>query len=317
LKFPAEKQARILKDSEGHNGASMIGPKYFLAVLMLALSLPFSAHADDWDSAMKYFDKAHSYVRPTKKNNNGYFGWNDCWDGDFDGQPIGSPDIVGLPKICQPDTLYSWGDQRKLDMLNKEAGADKKWSNLFAREIFTHINPVATFGYGPFPIRFKLKSTTKFFLYSADELPLNDNSLCTQLSVEDQKRTVVVRDWVSEGVTGVDYIICSPNVIESWSINTKTHYDEIVAAMQWNQDQLDDDQNVNNWVPYIFSHGKATLFDTDLDHLDWSTGMLAHRMLSMRSRAAKNQGYIVYAPGVAQDESAHFHTRRPIYWNAR
>lgn len=177
--------------------------------------------------------------------------------------------------------------------------------------IFSHINPLATFGYGPIAFRIKLKPSVKFKIFNGSYDP-QSNYICTQYSLEEQMSTVIVRIWNNENLTGVDYILCSPQVIHSWSYNTKAHYDEIVASLSWNNDV----EGRNNWIPYTYLNHQSQLFNFNIDGHDWSPEILKYRMDKMQSKAAKGEGLIFYAP-TADDKSEKFHfkTKRPIYWN--
>jgi len=276
-----------------------------------------TAMADEWDQVMVYFNKKDAIPARTNANNKGYYAWAKCWDDKFDNQPVGPDDVKGLPAPCRPDTLYSWGGLHKLGDLEKEAGEGKPWSDRFSTNIFTHINPVATFGYGTHAFRFKLKSSTKFLLVSSSDDEVANNGLCRKfLSAEAQKDTVLVRAWNLNGLTGVDYIMCSPKVLHSWSMDTRTHYDEVVASLSWN-DKYAAGNGSNDWIPYVYSNGTAELFDTSLDSLDWSADTLLKDMQTMRRFAAAGKDKLVFAPGVAKNEADHFSTTHPIYWNHR
>jgi hypothetical protein len=283
-----------------------------IVITLVLMCASVAAHATDWGNLLTYFNASDAY--PTKE---AFFGWDQCWDDQFDNQPIGPHDVPGLPTICQPDTLYTWEGPRTLAMLKSEAGDEKPWAKYFDKEIFSHINPVATFGYGPMAFRYKLKPGTQFYLYTDNQISTDGDGLCEQLKVAQQENTIVVRAWKNDSTSGVDYLICSPQVIESWSYDTKTHYDEIIASLNWNFDQTKTDATVNNWIPYTITSGTADFFDSGLDSRDWSRDYLLKNLTKMRADAQSTGGNITYAAGVPHISANHYKTTRPIYWNTK
>ncbi len=107
---------------------------------------------------------------------------------------------------CAPDVLYSWQPDDEID-----------W-NAFTRSplpkgyLYTFRTPLATFGYGDVQIRIKLKAGVRFRYISSDQRH------CDSYSSEERSSTVFVAylDWIA----ATDYILCSPDVVESWSART-------------------------------------------------------------------------------------------------
>ena len=120
-----------------------------MKTLIVCLILGFSSLvlALPWNSILVYFNQADDFPQPAAANNNGYFSWANCLDKSDDFQPGGPTGSTVLPAKCQPDTLYNWGGLERLKELNDQAGAGKAWAPLFEMQIYTHINPAATFAY--------------------------------------------------------------------------------------------------------------------------------------------------------------------------
>ena len=263
-----------------------------------------------WTQVLQLFDLKDTLPEPKPENGNDFFKWRSCLDSDFDNHPIGTLNQSELPSECSPDVLYSWGNHYKLEMLQREAGPNNQgWNRPFSKEIYTHINPVATSGYGDMAFRFKLKPNLRYFLYTEDNLDTDDNSLCEQFSRAEQGRTIVVRTWRAGNSSGVDYLLCSPQAIESWSTNTKNHYDEIINAYQWTQSHPTD------WIPYLSLRHQPVLFGPQVDGVVWTPDLLLGKLQSIQAKASSGQGLIVYGPGVPVDEARHFKTQHPSYWN--
>jgi hypothetical protein len=287
--------------------------KSLLAGLTLVILLSgVNAQADaSWDTVLKLFNTADLY-KPTDTpgTGGGYYGWLKCFNSNFYSQPV-TLDGNGLIPECQPDTLYSWGFRGKLQEFKSLMTANRRWDQAFSQMLFAHINPIATFAYGDVALRMKLKPGTKFLYYGADQLQFNQ--YCSQLLNADTiSNTVIVRAWSHQGVTGVDYILCSTEPVESWSYDTKKHYDEIVASQLWNNNV----STTQGWVPYAKAGYSAEYFDCGLDNEDWSQAHLLKNLSVMQSKAEEGQGQILFAEGVPHSPSRHFSTNRPIYWNS-
>lgn len=129
--------------------------------------------------------------------------------------------LVKNKAACRPQILYSWGSFDKIERIAKE------WDNgaNHMREIFTSRSSIATYGYGDYAIRIKLKPGIKF----------QQAEGCNHLRAEERKNTVVVRVWgvrwseyPGNGVeAGEDYILCSLDSIDSWSYGTSKHLKEM------------------------------------------------------------------------------------------
>lgn len=258
------------------------------------------------DAALRLFDPGN--VPPAE---GGLGAWRGCMDADRDLHPVASKDGQLLEE-CLPDTLYTWGPAQKLESLRKEAPpSSSRWSDSFEKAVFTHINPSATFGYGEMTFRIKLKPGTRFLRMSY--------AGCDKLTHAQLKDTVIVNFWSSgygEGgvvhwKSGVDYILCGPGPIQSWSYGTKEHYDEIVRSLLW----LKNGRQDSDWLPYTRQNGKGELFDSGADRLDWSRARLFANLARMRRIIEEKRGSISFAPGVSPDTAGHYTTGKPVYWN--
>lgn len=115
---------------------------------------------------------------------------------------------------CRPQILYSWvGDSETIDQ------KDHKWPFRRKRAIFFHRTPLATSIYGSFSYRVKLKPNVKYKLvdwtygYSKCYFP------------EAEKRNTVYVNQDKNGFS--EYVLCSPEPVESWSFGTQEHLNEM------------------------------------------------------------------------------------------
>ena len=290
---------------------------FFAFSSMLIIFTCAQAHASDWHSewnpSLTLFD---SNDAPPSKKENGLGDWEQCLVKDADRQPVASINGSLLPG-CLPDTLFTWGPTSEIDRFKKYAGAGQaNWAPHFDGPIYTHINPLATFAYGDISIRIKLKPQMRFLLPDDPYSP--GSFLCDKLVRDDEaaKNTVIVRYWYgpsgSQSRSGVDYILCSPGPIESWSYETKRHFDETAASLLWNQQVGFKDQK---WIPYTVANHHNELFNSPVDKKDWSPEKLRGNLEAMRQAAQDAHGEIIFAPDVKPDDSSHFSSDHRVYWH--
>lgn len=209
-----------------------------------------------------------------------------------------------LLKKCEPDTLYSWGSVDKLSRLKEMARASSwrgKWPVLY-----TARSAVSTFGYGPIPVRIKLKPGLVFLRIDANHRQAICDGPIAQI-----ERTVF---YSSEGFE--DWLICSAEVIQSWSYGTKPHYDEIV------RDYVA--QKGNGEIAY-YTIGALLAFrgppaNSWVDHHLFSEDIFFDQLKHLYKIAASNLGEIFFNPDCSTSErtiESHFHTDRPIYFNLK
>lgn len=248
----------------------------------------------------------------------GYFSWADCLPADGERSIVKVVD-GHLDQSCLPDTLYTWQTPERVDEFRKMFSGPK-WSDQFNRyALFTHINPVATFAYGYESLRFKLKPNTRFKLVTDHDV---EGDVCHSLSQEELSVTVLVRNNPSL----TDWILCSPGPIESWSVGTRHHYDEVVSSTLW----YFYESTHRDWLPYrrLFPpvssplQGVASLFISDdeggrkFDGHDFDQSQLINNLKTFRYLIDRNIGSVFIRHGSAADEMSHFATKHPIYWNS-
>ncbi len=258
----------------------------------------------NWDTANRLFDPKNA---PPPFSENGFGDWAQCMVGNDNNNPTKSNSSGELLPICQPDTLYTWGPYIKVLTFMRAAGPTKNsWNSPFIMPVFAHINPVATFGYGETPIRIKLKKDTQYVLG-------NENSPL-DCSENKWRNSIQVKSWKYKGQTGVDYILCSPGPIESWSIGTKRHYDEIIASELWNL-SAEAAHKSDKWISYVVRGGNNLLFNTGLDGHDWTVFTYLNYLKTFYNFAQKEPGLIVYAPKVSPSSADHFSSKNHTYWH--
>lgn len=274
-------------------------------------------------ATLVFFDKQNMYPADNADGStSAFFSWTSCTR-PGSGQSMTKTVGGELAPECRPDTLYTWQTNEGFQEFS-DAASGSSWQTSFGRgAIFTHINPVATWGYADGAanqIRIKLRPNVKFKVLGLSE-PHNFGDYCGLMAADERQTTVVIRVFE----LGTDYILCSPAVIESWSANTKQAYDEIVASTLWYFNQ----SAKHNWVPYrellpsdSTTSSVAPLFISDdtgsvFDGHDFSQLVFAQMMNQNRESTLKYPPAFNYAPDVAPNPRAHFATSHPIYWNTR
>jgi hypothetical protein len=219
-------------------------------------------------------------------------------------------DSNGLLKECQPDTLYSWGPQGKLDNLKSWMG-NGEWVKEF-RPLFMVRSPVGSFGYGNVPIRVKLKKNVRW-VYTTES-----HSHCNSASVSEKQNTVWFRTMPIFGGGNVllDYTVCGPGPIESWSYGQKEHYDEVVKEYSWITSGTKGEMEYELYMSA--SSGNMSYFRRGIDGYDFSHARFIQYLGNFLDKITKKDGEIFWNPDVPVSERTktnHFKTTVPMYYN--
>ena len=218
--------------------------------------------------------------------------------------------------------MYAWGGFEKLMWFIKNLPNGKSWPKRFERSLFTTQSPVATFGYGRVPLRFKIRDDIKMKLlisprygeYLCEDLIKNKNR---NVKSEEIYNTIFVRTEIqSSGFSFQEYIICSPQIIESWSYLTEEHFDEMLKDFKWATTK-----DYRDWEGYAKQSGREEFIGNQVDSIsyktDFSQGAFNARMNFIRLLTESKMGAIHF-PDTAEIPSSeqHFKTANPIYFNA-
>ena len=159
----------------------------------------------------------------TSPKKTSYF--EDCYHHETGGLSIpfrGPYDSHEFRSECAPDTLYVWLEEKKIDWSMYPKNPLRKGVYLY-----TWRTPLATYAYGKVQIRLKLKPHLKFkWLLKGRE---REHLFCPQV---DQDSTVYVLT-TTYSKTVSEYLICSKEVIESWSTGTPHAYQEAKREFEY------------------------------------------------------------------------------------
>ncbi len=222
---------------------------------------------------------------------------------------------------CTPDTLYSWGNWSKTAWFFNNLPANAEWKT-FPRSLFTTPSAAATFGYGPIPLRFKVKPNVKFRLIVNNTTAGNCNDYVKTGLVKKSEfdNTVFVRlELRNDGVSFADYIICSGAVLESWSFLRPEHYDEISLDYQ-----VMTGQHFYKWEGYSKQQGHDDFLNNTLDvqmGTDFTLQTYSDRVHFIRTAAALGLGKIFFQGQASENkprkDADHFKTNHGNYFNPK
>ena len=120
---------------------------------------------------------------------------------------------------CEVQILYSWITTKQII-----DAKDANWPIRRGRAFFTR-SPLASFMYGMYSYRVKLKPGLDFKLEDWD-----DNHFMCRHPEEEKKHTVYVNHDLRNGFS--EYVLCSNEVIDSWSFGTPEQYQEMVRERE-------------------------------------------------------------------------------------
>ncbi len=263
-------------------------------------------------------DKApEAFVNGKPDKNVGFSYWKSCGVREDAWHLTKSDEDGYLVPECQPDTLYSWGDAAKLQWFNDNLGDGKAWPQRLPRSLFTTATATGTLGYGDYPIRFKLKSGVKFKVARNQGWRCEDFLTSGLLKESELSTTVVARvEKRNDGFSFLEFIVCSPRVIESWSHGTQEALDEMVREYAWitthDHKEWEGYSKRNGVDDYISNNvdAGAALFNTD-----FSAGTYARRMWFNRIRAEYGLGGVRFPEKATRSTEQHFQTSRPSFFN--
>lgn len=209
---------------------------------------------------------------------------------------------------CRPQILYSWLTSSNLIDVN-----DSIWP--FRRGYaFMFRSPLGSAMYGSFSYRVKLRPDVEYKL----EPWTPDHAKCRHPDAE-KRRTLYVSQDAASGFS--EYVICSPDIVASWSFGTLEHLEEMRAERelidQRGAENVDGYLNPNSHEPGVACqtcfHG-YTIHDARNDGssatIDELIAIQAEWVSSKRGRVYSLEDGRTYTSGAEFD--AHFSSRLPL-----
>ncbi len=278
--------------------------------------------------------------------------WKECANPRLFGHPLTVADDGTIAADCLPDTLYSWNTRGAIDFLRRTNGA-RTWKDLIAGDagVYFSASPAATFGYGAmdesggYAIRAKLRPGVKFkFLDFAPEkleppgppvppkegfvLRAFPNPVCAARPIPEANTTVYVHYWNYKSApgeefpaglqeAGLEYVVCSLSVLESWSFGTREFYDELVRDVR-RFASADAPASAPSYIRRSEGGGtRPRIFDILSDGHPFTQLHLANVFRRQFTLALRNEGEIFVNPEagrVSELRRRHFETDKPSWF---
>ncbi len=215
---------------------------------------------------------------------------------------------------CAPDILYSWQANQKVD-----------WSrfphNPLTKGIYLYTwrTPIATYAFGDIQIRIKLKPNIKFKWFEKNRG--EQRLTCPQA---DQEETIYVLT-TTYSKTVSEYLICSPKVMHSWSVNTKAAFYEAKNELIFITSNFKDMPQRFDAFGFGFNRKRipplnkefssdSYFVNWDGDKIEWSDERLMKSLNSLKKRSIEERELIFYAPDVKANRQEHLSTKVPSYF---
>ncbi len=232
---------------------------------------------------------------PWQKDSTVGFEWRNCIDDLEGGHPIRA---LETNSACRGDTFYSWGSLKKIDSLKSVMGI-KPWQNKM-QALYLARTPIGSFGYGLYAVRVKVRADVQWKRIDYGVTPC---------STGDIDKTIFFRTKQVYESSLFDIIICSPQVIESWSYGTKEHYDEIVKDVEWtiNKKRSED-------ITEMYINDPKFLNAQGIDGMDFRIEGITSRLKAHLKISQENTGE-VFAHPLLKSKHEHFLTNYSIYFN--
>lgn len=223
------------------------------------------------------------------------FAWRNCIDDLEGGHPIR---FLEESAACRGDTFYSWGSLHKIESLKKVMGQGIWQKQMQA--LYLARTPISSFGYGPYAVRVKVRSDVSWKRIDYSVTP------CSSGNVD---KTIYFRTKPVYESALFDIIVCSPQVIESWSYGTREHYDEIVKDVEWTILKKRSEE-----LTEMYINDPKFLNEKGIDGMDFRVEGIYPRLKNHLNLSRENKGEIFSNPSISR-RAEHFQTRYPIYFN--
>lgn len=264
-----------------------------------------------------FLSKDYSAFRDGVPNKKIGFTFKQCEDAEYKYHLTKNNDGY-LVDECKPDTLYSWGGFDKMQWFKDNLNSSKSWPSELPRSLYTVPFPATTFGYGVVPLRFKIKNNVKFKILISPVTNLCENFKANHIADPSEfKDTIFSRvEIFSDGSSFQEYIICSADVIESWSVGTQEHFDEIIRDDSWLRSE-----HYYNWEGFYKIAGVDEYLNSTIDSnvstyaTDFSPSTFAERMIFLKAFTVLIPEKIETRPNEKTLGVRHFKTKTPIYFN--
>lgn len=229
-----------------------------------------------------------------------------------------------LPDVCKPDILYTWMSESALERLLVKFPESASWPAAFDRPLYAHISPISTFAYGTTAVRMKLRPDVRFFVQL---FPLNGaEDFCSDLAaLWDPSNSVLIRPFSINGkLSATDYILCSPRVIESVTVDTDLFLSEMTNAIKYLDEGHSEPITYVRLTKNYLDKGVPVQFDIwnkekdgktlGLDDKDWSREHLEANLKALRLKVNGREPIIRVNEDVPDSKQRIFRNLKKTPW---
>jgi hypothetical protein len=203
---------------------------------------------------------------------------------------------------CAPDTFYSWGPLKKAETVSDQT-KKPEWSRLNNRGfVYVSQTPMATYCYGNYALRFKMKSTASYRGNQYHELK------------------TYLNDWVIK-----EYFNLAD--VDSISFGQPEHFDEIILEIQRRLDPTKNWWKAELYIdpmafprpagdPYPNTSLKGRLLNGCVPEVqELSEESLVKNLISFLEVIQQNKGWIHFNHCEKCNKQDHFKTKWPSFFN--
>ena len=180
-------------------------------------------------------------------------------------------------------------------------------------------SPVASFGYGDFQVRFKVKKGVKFISTYSKHFWLADQ--CSEIPEVERDNTIAYGYFKSDTIY-FEYQACSPKVFESWSYDTKENLVEMIRDYRWIRyhEEIEKyqfnlyygtDFQTRDYVAYLL---KSPFHSCNIDMKDFSLSNFIRVIIGAQDRVRNNPGRVYTQDHQSLDQN-HYQGVKKIWFH--
>jgi hypothetical protein len=162
--------------------------------------------------------------------------------------------------------------------------------------------------HGDIPVRLKLKLGVRFKRIERDQRSCDDSK------AQEAKNTVYIsypNSPPDKKIGQMDYFICSPDAIDSWSFGTKEAFNEAQADFDYTQKNPGRGDPYN---PFAKGHPEYPFGISDTDSSNWTVPAIHERLDLLKSLSDSDLPRVFCANPREGCEQGHFASNYPTYF---
>jgi hypothetical protein len=223
--------------------------------------------------------------------------------------------MTTLEKDCLPDTLYSWQWRNELDFSILDSTPFIIWDKALYRgdpravthtdRIYAWRTPLGTAGYGDTQIRIKLKPDVQFEVVQWNDRYCSDSR---------PKNTVLISYSKDSQGQLTDFIVCSIEAVDSWSIHASGAYEEAQREMSFITQQ--EGERIQRYDSYAMPRDRIRLASGVQYQNPWFPTIRDENAIWLKTHFIRNLTRLKSGGGrIYGNAAAHFKSNVRSYFN--